>query len=400
MYRVPLAYNTLQRDEIEAAIRVLRSGQMTQGSAVASFEAAFAKSQNAKFAIMVNSGSSANLIGIEAVVYCSFLKPDITFGPLQSGDEVIIQGLSWPTTIKPLLNHGLQPVYCDVDLSTLNATVNTIDAVRTAKSRAVIAVPILGNPSGLDEIRAYCETNRLILIEDACESLGAVTPSGNTVGRLGLASAFSFYFSHHISTVEGGAILTDSADIADLCYSLRSHGWTRHFKLERFSFPDTDEVDPRFCFVLPGYNVRSTDIAAAIGSVQLDRFPQMLVNRRRIAKGRIRSIESFANKVTIPGSAIADQHSWMAFPLMLNDGSHRKQAQEFLEASGIETRPIIAGNLLRHPLTRMHNLKKDQPRLPACDRVFERGLMIGLNPFSTDVMEEHIHRTLQAAAAL
>ena len=399
-YRIPLAYNTLQHEEIEAAIQVLRNGQMTQGPAVAHFETVLAQSQGTKHAIMVNSGSSANLIAIEAMVYCSKLKSDITYGPLRPGDEVIMQGLGWPTTIKPLLNHNLQPVYCDVNLGTLSATVATIEAVRSPKTRAVIAVPILGNPDGLGEIRVYCEKNRLVLIEDACESLGAATLSGKKVGTLGLASALSFYFSHHISTVEGGAILTDSPDIADLCYALRSHGWTRHFKLNRIPFYNIDEIDPRFCFVLPGYNVRSTEISAAIGTVQLRRFPQMLINRRRIARARIEAIKPYSDSLTVPGSNIIDRHSWMAFPLLFRDKSHRRTAQERLEAFGIETRPIIAGNLLRHPLTRMHGLKNDQPELPACDKVFERGLMIGLNPFSTYEAEAHVHFSLQAVASM
>ena len=400
-YRLPLAYNTLQQDELSAVQDVLRSGQMTQGHVVARFEAALAQSQGTKYAIMVNSGSSANLIAIEAAVYCSILKPDITYGLLNAGDEVIMQGLNWPTTLKPLLNHQLRPVLCDVDLGTLNATVTTIDAMRTPKTRAVIAVPVLGNPEGLDELRTYCEENRFVLVVDACESLGAVAQSGKTVSAFGLASTLSFYFSHHITTIEGGAVLTDSPDIADICYSLRSHGWTRNFKLDRFSF-DThmDGIDPRFCFALPGYNVRSTEIAAAIGAIQLERFPQMLADRRRIAQARIQAIEPFRDKMTVPGSDIIHRHSWMTFPLMLQGGSHRKRAQASLEAAGVETRPIIAGNILRHPLKRMLGLKDDQPSLPGCDQVFESGLMIGLNPFSTDEDEEFVYRALRGAADL
>jgi CDP-4-dehydro-6-deoxyglucose reductase, E1 len=398
-YRVPLAYNTLGEAEVLAAEGVLRSGFMTQGREVERFEAMLAESQGSKYAILVNSGSSANLVAIEAAVYLSHLKPELTFGRISPGDEVIIQGLNWPSTIKPLLNQGLQPVFCDVNVNTLNADVATVDAVRTEKTRMVIAVPVLGNPEGLDELRTYCDSNNLILIEDACESLGAVTRAGKAVGTVGLASAFSFYFSHHISTIEGGAILTDSPELADLCYALRSHGWTRHLKLNRFLFQaDTSVIDPRFCFVLPGYNVRSTELNAAIGQVQLQRLPDMLKSRRRLAAERAKAVADLDDLVKVPGSDIADRHSWMTTPLLFSSLEHRTRAQASLEAAGVETRPIIVGNMLRHPLVDMLGMKPDQPSLPACDAIFERGVMIGLNPFSDDATEAFIHAALRSAA--
>lgn len=398
-YRIPLAYNTLGDEERAAAAAVFNSGQLTQGEEVAAFEKAFAAFHGSKYAILVNSGSSANLIAIEAVYFASVLLPALMHGELKRGDEVIVQGLSWPTTLTPLLNHGLQPVFCDVSLDTLNATVSTVEAVRTEKTRAVIAVPVLGNPEGLDELRAYCHRENLILIEDACESLGAKSASGKLVGTFGLASSFSFYFSHHMTTVEGGAILTDSAEIADLCYALRSHGWTRHFKLGAIAFPAGSEgIDPRFCFVLPGYNVRASEVTAALGRVQLKRLPHMLDRRRRIAHGRIAALEPSANRVTVPGVAIKERHSWMTMPLMFGSARMKAEAQALLEAKGVETRPIIVGNILRHPLAKMMPLKADQPELPACDEIFARGIMIGLNPFSTEEDEAFLHETLRAAA--
>lgn len=398
-YRVPLAYNTLGDEELNAAMRVLQSGFMTQGAEVEKFEAELAKQAGASHAILVNSGSSANLVAIEAIVYLSQLRPDLTHGPISPGDEVIIQGLNWPSTIKPILNQGLRPVFCDVNPATLNADVAAVEAVRTERTRMVIAVPVLGNPEGLEELRDYCRETGLVLFEDACESLGAVTAGGKSVGTLGMASAFSFYFSHHISTIEGGAILTDSPELADLCYALRSHGWTRHLKLNRFLFEaDQTRIDPRFCFVLPGYNVRSTELNAAIGQVQLKRLPDMLVARRNLAKGRSEAVAGIQNRVIIPGSNIGDRHSWMTTPLLFQDHAHRSRARALLEEKGIETRPIIVGNVLRHPLIERLGLREDQPPLPVCDSIFERGLMIGLNPFSTQDTEEYIHEALRAAA--
>lgn len=399
-YRIPLAYNTFDKEESEAVEAVFRTGRLTQGAEVEKFETEFAAYNGAKHAIMVNSGSSANLIAIEAIYYCSVLKPEITNGPFKEGDEVIIPGLSWPTTLTPLLNHGLQPVFCDVSPKTLNLTVKTVEAVRTSATRAVVAVPVMGNPEGLDEIKDYCERERLLLIEDACESFGARTASGKLAGTFGLASSFSFYFSHHMSTIEGGAILTDSREIADLCYTLRSHGWTRDLRFGSIPVEggDTDKIDSRFCFLLPGYNVRPTEINAAIGAVQLAKVSDMITRRRSIAAGRIEALASASNRVAVPGAEICDRHSWMTFPLIFNTEAGKEDGQKILEEHGVETRPIIVGNILRHPLMRTISVKDDQPELPICDQVFARGLMMGLSPMSDQSSEDYVHKALHAAA--
>lgn len=395
-YRIPLAYNNFGPAELAAIQKTVDTGMLTQGRQVEAFEKALAEWSGAAHAIFVNSGSSANMVGIEAMVYLSRMKPELTHGALQAGDEVITPGLSWPTTLKPLLNQGLRPVFCDIDLKTLNATVEDIEKVRTKRTRGVVAVPVLGNPEGLDEIRAYCDATGLVMFEDSCESFGARTASGKNVGRVGMASAFSFYFSHHISTIEGGAILTDSAEVADLCYALRSHGWTRHFKLNRFEQEEKLQgIDPRFCFVLPGYNVRATEINAAIGIEQLKRVPNFLARRRKIAKKRIEAIASASDKAVVPGADIIDRHSWMTLPILFKDASLRERAQKVIEAGGVETRPIIVGNVLRHPLVEWLGIKDDQIALPNCDAVFERGLMIGLNPMSSDEEEAFVADVLR-----
>jgi CDP-6-deoxy-D-xylo-4-hexulose-3-dehydrase len=399
-FRIPLAFSTLGDGERTAAEEVLASGNVTQGAKVAAFEQALAQRHGVAHAILVNSGSSANLIAIEAATYLSRLRPDLVYGVLNPGDEVIIQGLNWPSTLTPILNRGLRPVFCDVSLDSLNAGVEQIEAVRTKRTKMVIAVPVLGNPTYLDEVREYCAANKLLFLEDACESIGAVTESGALVGTLGLAASFSFYFSHHITTIEGGAVLTNNPHMADLCYALRAHGWSRGLRLESFLDFDSSAIDPRFCFVMPGYNVRSTEVNAAIGLVQLDRLDDMITRRRQIAAGRIAAIDGVGDRLIIPGADIVERHSWMTTPLLFSDRAHRKRAQHALEAAGVETRPIIVGNMLRHPLARMLDLKNDQPPLPNCDEVFERGLMIGLSPLSSHEEERIVcDALLQAAKA-
>jgi CDP-6-deoxy-D-xylo-4-hexulose-3-dehydrase len=397
-YRIPLAFSTFTGAEIKAATDVLNSGRLTQGQEVAAFEKELAEWHGVPHAILVNSGSSANLIAIEAAIYLSRLIPDRLFGPIEAGDEVIIQGLNWPSTLKPILNHGLRPVFCDVDIQSLNAGVGEIEAARTNRTRMVVAVPVLGNPSHLEELRDYCDQNRLILIEDACESLGALTEDNHRVGTLGLASAHSFYFSHHLTTIEGGAVLTSDPQVADLCRALRAHGWSRELRMDGFLRPEAAEVDERFCFVMPGYNVRSTELNAAIGRVQLASLNHMLARRREVARGRRDAIAQLADRITVPGADIVDRHSWMATPLLFTSREHRDRARASLEASGVETRPIIVGNMLRHPLVKMIGLSEAQKDLPMCDEVFGRGLMIGLSPVSTEEDEAIVHEALVKAA--
>ena len=397
-YRVPLAHNDIDAAEIQAATEVLNSGLLTQGSKVAEFERLLAERHGVEHAIMVNSGSSANLIAIEAIVHLSRLRPDLLPQRLDPGDEVIIQGLNWPSTIKPITNQGLVPVFCDVDLESLNASVETVAAVRTNKTKMVIAVPVLGNPTHLDGLRTYCASEGLLLHEDACESLGATTPSGSVIGAIGTTSAFSFYFSHHLTTIEGGVVLTQDARLADLCRALRAHGWSRNLQLDDFLDLDADEVDPRFCFVLPGYNVRSTELNAAIGIVQLAKLDAALANRARIAADRIAAIRSAGVQIAVPGEASSAGHSWMTFPLLYQDVQARDRARVSLERDGIETRPIIVGNILRQPLARTLATAPHQPPLPACDAVFQRGLMIGLNPASPPPVEAFVSEAIVKSA--
>jgi CDP-6-deoxy-D-xylo-4-hexulose-3-dehydrase len=397
-YRIPLAHYSFGSEEIGAAEQLLHSGHLTLGEQTTKFEQQLANMHGCRFAIFVNSGSSANLIAIEAAIYLAQLKPDSQGAPITNGDEVIIQGLNWPSTITPILNRGLKPIFCDVNLETLNADVRSVMAVRTARTRMVVAVPVLGNPEGLDELRDYCNQERLILIEDACESLGAVTARGRLVGTVGQAAALSFYFSHHISTIEGGAVLTDDPDLADFCFALRSHGWTRHLMRDQPLFPSAvDEVDSRFCFVLPGYNVRPTDLNAVIGQIQLAKLPKLVAARRRLAKSRIEAATRVSNLISFPGAEICDRHSWMLLPMLFPDRVVRDHARQTFEAAGIETRPIIVGNILRQPVAKMFDLT-NQPELPICDAIFERGLMIGIDPSSDATTESYICEVLQKVA--
>lgn len=395
-YRIPLVGDSFDTREMDAIQQVLESGRYTQGKQVHEFEAAFADYMGRDHAIMVNSGSSANLVAITALSYAHHWADNGVAAALQPGDEVIIQALCWPTTLTPLFNNGLKPVFCDVDPVTLNAGVADLEKARTSRTKAVIAVPVLGNPAGSAEVRKYCDDNDLVLIEDACESLGATGDDGRKVGQYGAIASFSFYFSHHITTIEGGCVVTDCPVLASLCRAVRDHGWIRN--LENLpvpdSFPAFEEADDRYCFLIPGYNVRSTEISAAIGLVQLDRLDDMLAERRRVARERISAIRAAGADVGIPGADNIDAHSWMGFSLIFDDADRKNEVGRRLEEAGIETRPVIVGNIVNHPMAAFFDGDARAPTLTGCDTVFRKGLMLGMNPQAPQEDEAYLRDTL------
>ena len=214
-----LAYSTFDDKEREAMYKVIQSDMFTMGKNVKAFEEEFAKFFGKKYAAMVNSGSSANLVGVAALFY----KKE---NPLKAGDEVIVPCISWATTYHPLQQYGLKLKFVDIDLETLNYDIDELKKAVTSETKMIVTVSILGNPNYFDEIEKICEENNIYLFDDNCEAMGAKY-NGKFTGTSGIINTYSTFFSHHISTMEGGLILTDDYEIYCLCKSLRNHGWTR-----------------------------------------------------------------------------------------------------------------------------------------------------------------------------
>ena len=215
----PLASTTWDSEEVRAATRLLESNQLTMGAEVRKFEEDFAQYIGSKYAVMFNSGSSANLGMLAALRY-------VRNSPVQEGDEVIVPAVSWSTTYYPVNQVGLTLKFVDVNLQTLNIDVNLVEQAIGPKTKAILAVNLLGNPAELNVLRALSEKHNLVLLEDNCESLGAEL-GGEKTGSFGLAGTYSFFFSHHICTMEGGMVTTNSKDFAETLISMRAHGWTR-----------------------------------------------------------------------------------------------------------------------------------------------------------------------------
>jgi CDP-4-dehydro-6-deoxyglucose reductase, E1 len=277
--KIPLASLGFSDTDIEAAIAVLRTGELTIGKKVAEFEIAMAKYLNVKHFIMVNSGSSANLAIIESLV-----RPSNGEALLPSGSRVIVPAIAWPTTVWPIIQLGLEPVFVDIDQKTLG--VDLVKARKVLEKDRTIKALMIIHPLGLcldgDELKQLCEDFGLILLEDNCESLGSAF-NGKMAGTLGKAGSFSFYFSHHLTTMEGGGIATNDFELAQDLQSIRSHGWSRNRTDHKKWEAENPEIDSRFMFVSAGYNIRPMEIQAAIGLSQLQRLPKNIQRRQEIA---------------------------------------------------------------------------------------------------------------------
>lgn len=384
MKKYQLAINQCDQLEIDAAKRVLDSGHMTMGENVAEFEHAFSNWLGSKYAVMVNSGSSANLLMFEAL-----LRPSNGRPLLQKGDKVIVPALAWPTTVWPIVQLGMVPVFVDIDPKTLAIDLASAASVMAPDVKGMFLINVLGQPPELPAYQAFCQKHGLVLLEDNCESLGAKA-AGRFLGTFGKMASFSLYFSHHISTIEGGIIVTDDHETYNDLLSARSHGWTRD-RTDRERWNNANpHYDSRFVFAMTGYNLRPTEIQAAIGLVQLKKLHSYLDCREDLARFVKQQLEVHVPFLELIGGEYLDQapegyhHSWMTLPFIQKQPSNLtvKQIIMVLEEHGVECRPIISGNLVRHPACRLIEYET-AASLAQCDRVFKHGLMIGCHATAT-----------------
>lgn len=367
---LPLATTTWDSAEYAAMQEVISSGRFTMGPRVRAFEEEFAAFVSARHAVMVNSGSSANLIGLAAVANAP------QFG-LQPGDEIIVPAVSWATTYYPIRQLGFTPVIVDIDLDTLNIDPRRVQEALTARTKAVLAVNLLGNPAPLLDLAEIADEHGLLLLEDNCESLGA-TLDGRQTGTFGLFGTYSSFFSHHISTMEGGLVVTDDDYLAQAMRSLRAHGWTRELPVDNLIHPKSgDPFDDLFRFVLPGYNMRPLELSGALGIAQLAKLPDLIAGRQ--ANGlafveRFRDIEGVRLQQVAPNAA----SSWFGFSLVLEGPlkGRRRELVAALTEAGVEVRPIVAGNFARNPVIEKIGARIVGP-LAAADAVHEDGLFVG-----------------------
>jgi len=383
-----LAASTWGKEEIEALQEVITSGRFTMGPKVAEFEQAFSAYFGKKYGIMVNSGSSANLVAVAAL----FFKKD---NPLRAGDEVIVPAISWATTYHPLQQYGLRLKFVDVDLQTLNIDERLLEKALTPKTRMVVGVSILGNPAPLGALRKFSDKHGLYFLEDNCESMDAEV-DGKKTGTFGDLNTFSFFFSHHISTIEGGMVLTDDEELAHLTRSMRAHGWTRDLP-ENTTLYDRKSSDyfEAYRFILPGYNVRPTDLNGAIGLQQIKKLPAFTEQRRR---NWALFQKRFGNDPRFTIQRENGKSSCFAFTVVLNNASigDRDRVFSALKEADIGFRIITGGCFLRHDVIKYYDYEV-VGEVRNANLAHDYGFFVGNHPFDLTPQIERFHEVLTRA---
>lgn len=380
--KFPLATATWGQEEHDAMQRVIASGMYTMGANVAAFEQDFAKYVGSKHCVMVNSGSSAILLIVAALFYTKNKNLK-----LKRGDEVIVPAVSWSTTYYPLYQYGLKIKFVDIDLKTLNYDLDQLEVAVTDQTRAIMAVNLLGNPNDFRVIEQIIGNRNIVLVEDNCESMGAKFQNKHA-GTFGVMGGYSSFFSHHISTMEGGLIVTDDEELYQILLSLRAHGWTRNLPKNNLVCTEKsdDPFEESFRFVLPGYNVRPLEIEGALGVEQVKRLPMLIASRRENGK-------YLQSKLTgHPDLIIQDEigeSSWFGFSIVIRPGSAltRNVLLERLRNIGFECRPIVAGNFAKNEVVKYFDAEVAGP-LRNADYVDKNGLFVGNHHFPiTDAID-------------
>lgn len=390
--RVPLASSGLRKSDIDAVMRVLESGNLTMGNEVKKFEAKMSSYLGVKHFVMVNSGSSANLLMIEAL-----MRPAVTRPRLNLGDSVLVPAIAWPTTIWPLIQLGLNPLFVDVDPNTLaldlEAAQKLIDTSRIPV-KGIFPIHPLGYAIPPSKLQEFTSKNELILINDVCESLGSWS-EGKHAGTTGMASSFSFYFSHHITTMEGGGVATDDDALADDLRSMRSHGWSRDRSDVSTWNAQLSSNDSKFLFVSTGYNVRPMEIQAAIGSLQIVEIDNFVNKRREIAHRVYRALRGTQLSVIGDGAfqnaESAKTNSWMLIPIQVkgpNVAERKRRILDKLASLEIETRPVLTGNFLSQPaIQRITRHAVDPKSFKVATEITDSAFLVGAHH---DLSEEQI----------
>ena len=362
-----LATSTWGEEEINAIQKIINSGMYTMGSEVKLFENKFSEYFNSKYAVMCSSGSTANLLMIASLF---FTKKN----PLKKGDEVIVPAVSWSTTYLPLQQYGLKVKFIDIDIETLNFDLNQLKEAVSNQTRVILAVNLLGNPNDFNKINEIIKDKNIILLEDNCESMGSKF-NDQFSGTFGLMGTFSSFFSHHISTMEGGMIITNDEEIYHILLSLRAHGWTRDLPKTNLVCDKSENwFQESFRFVLPGYNVRPLEMSGAIGLEQLKKLPKFISQRRQNAK---LFYELFKDDDRFIIQKEIDFSSWFGFSLIINAKRlKRKNLLEYLAVNRIETRPIVSGNFAKNEVLKFFDYEIHN-ELKNAEFLDENGFFIG-----------------------
>ncbi|MFL0088748.1 DegT/DnrJ/EryC1/StrS family aminotransferase [Tenacibaculum maritimum] len=383
--KYPLASSTWDSNEIKAIQSVINKDMYTMGASVKEFEHQFADYVGAKYAVMVNSGSSANLLAVASLFY--------TKTPLlKRGDEVIVPAVSWSTTYYPLYQYGLKLKFVDIDLHTLNFDLEALENAISDQTKMIFAVNLLGNSNNYETITKIIGDRNIILLEDNCESMGAEFNNKQT-GTFGVMGTFSTFFSHHMATMEGGLICTDNEELYHILLATRSHGWTRHLpEINKVANKSNNQFEESFRFILPGYNVRPVEMSGAIGIEQLKKLPSFIKQRRENAtyfQSRFKNHKDFFIQKEIGAS------SWFGFSFVIKPTStlKREEIVQKLTQNNIDCRPIVTGNFARKEVLRFFDYEIFE-ELKNADYIDKNGFFVGNHHTSIKEEIDHLYNIL------
>lgn len=353
---IPASGKVLGREELSNMIDASLDMWLTTGRFNDKFEKKFAQYLGVKYALSTNSGSSANLLALSALT-----SQKLGERQLKKGDEVITVAAGFPTTVNPIIQQGLVPVFVDCEIGTYNIDANKIEDAITNKTKAIFLAHTLGNTFDLDKIVKICEKHNLWLVEDSCDALGA-TYDGKKVGTIGHIGTFSFYPAHHITMGEGGAVVTNDSKLYKIIMSFRDWGrdcWCAPGKddtcKKRFSYQLGNlpmGYDHKYTYSHIGFNLKITDWQASIALAQLDKLPAFLEKRTKNAQYLIGKLNDLQEYLILPQVSSNVKPSWFGFLISVkpNDKFNKQELVEFLEKNGVGTRQLFAGNILRQPM--------------------------------------------------
>tara|TARA_B100000586_G_scaffold59332_1_gene40758 strand:- start:1358 stop:2614 length:1257 start_codon:yes stop_codon:yes gene_type:complete len=354
--KISIASPTYGFAEVNEALDSLLSTWVTMGKKVKKFENSFGRYIGSKYSVMVNSGSSANLLALSILTNPKFSKR------IEAGSEVLTPAVTWATTLFPIVNVNLVPSIIDVDLEDFNLDVDKLRKSITKKTKAIMPVHLLGNPANMKEIIDIAKEYDLFVIEDSCEAHGAEF-NNKKIGSFGDISTFSFFLSHHISTIEGGMLLTKNEEIFELAKSMRIFGSIRDQKNKKQIAKKNPELDPRFLFDSLGYNIRPTEIQGAFGIHQIKKLEKFIKIRTSNANFWNKKLAKFSNYLLLHSQRPNTRHAWFGYPITVRSPApfSRDQLVNFLEKKNIETRPIMAGDITKQPAINLVKKKINRP---------------------------------------
>tara|TARA_B100000242_G_C43037752_1_gene483902 strand:- start:719 stop:1987 length:1269 start_codon:yes stop_codon:yes gene_type:complete len=373
----PLSVIQYDQTDVFNCLKTLLRGWPTIGNEVLNVEKKIKKLLNSKNAIMINSGGSANFL-ILYILRSNYAKKK---DKLNYGDEVITPAVTWSTTVSPIIQNGLTPVFVDVNLYNYDINPDKIEKAITKKTRAIMLVHPLGHVCEMDKILKICKKHNLLLIEDTCETIGAKYKN-KFAGTFGKFSSISFYQSHHISAAEGGMILTDDNYYADILRSMRANGWLREVtnsNTRKKFIKKFKNIDSSFMFPYIGFNFKPTDMGAALVSNQINKLNSFIKKREIVAKFLIKELSKYNKYLYLPKIHKHIKNSWFTFPIVVKNNKKfdKSKLTKYLTKNNIANRPIIAGNIIEQPFIKDFVHKKKE--LVNSELVMSSGFFIGIH---------------------